>query len=82
MTLIAAATHTAASRWSLRRACPHGDCAAGFWYVSAQAFVVDVDPGNVATNSSVGSRRGHDEAERGIPARRDLTTAKQMGIDR
>ena len=30
MTLIAAATHTAASRWSLRPARPKGDRAAGF----------------------------------------------------
>jgi len=47
--------------------------------VSAQAFVVNVDPENVATNSFVGSRRGHDEAERSIPARRDLTTASRWG---
>lgn len=73
-------THTAAGRWSLRRACPNRDCAVGSCH-AAQAFLVDGDPGNLATNFSVGSRCGHDEAERGIPARRDLTTDRQMGLD-
>ncbi len=81
MTLIATVTHTAASRWSLRRACPNGNCAVGSCY-AAPAFVVDGDPGNFATNFSVGSDPAADTTRRARRSRAARPEHSQADGDR